>query len=104
MAGAHAEVPYHHPEVTGNHCTGYALKEQRHSVERFVSPKTVPLAEDPNLDPFYLERALEASKQWDTRPDDESEVDLEDLENEYFMSYMTEETETIPDHHDFSVP
>ncbi|OKL62817.1 hypothetical protein UA08_01874 [Talaromyces atroroseus] len=103
MAGDRAEVPYHHPEVPGNHCAGYALKGLQHSVERSVSSKTVPLVEDPNLDPFYLERALEASKQWDARPDDESEVDLEDLENEYFMSYMTEETQTIPEHHDHSV-
>lgn len=97
MAGDLAEVPYHQPEVTGNRCAGGTLKELRRSA--------VPLVEDPNLDPFYLERALEASQQWDARPESSSDVDLEDLENEYFMSYMTEETETIPDqddYHDYS--
>ncbi|EEA19444.1 hypothetical protein TMatcc_009577 [Talaromyces marneffei ATCC 18224] len=95
MAGDRAEVPYH-LDVSGNQYTGNALKQLRLSVERFVPPKTVTVVEDPNLDPFYLERALEAPKQWDGSIDDESEVDLDDLENEYFMSYMTEETQSPP--------
>ncbi|EED13721.1 conserved hypothetical protein [Talaromyces stipitatus ATCC 10500] len=92
MAGDSAEVPYRQLDISGNHYTGNALKALRLSVERSVPSKTVPLVEDPNLDPFYLERALEGPKQWDTRIDDESDVDLDDLENEYFMSYMTEES------------
>lgn len=102
MAGDRAEVPYH-LDVSGNQYTGDALKQLRLSVERFVPPKTVPLVEDPNLDPFYLERALEAPKQWDASLDDDSEVDLDDLENEYFMSYMTEETQSPPLTQDYSL-
>ncbi|RAO72928.1 uncharacterized protein BHQ10_008940 [Talaromyces amestolkiae] len=102
MAGDCAEVPYH-LDVSGNQYTGDALKQLRLSVERFVPPKTVPLVEDPNLDPFYLERALEAPKQWDASLDDDSEVDLDDLENEYFMSYMTEETQPPSLTQDYSI-
>lgn len=102
MAGDRAEVPYH-LDVSGNQYTGASLKQLRLSVERFVPSKAVPLVEDPNLDPFYLERALEAPKQWDASLDDDSEVDLDDLENEYFMSYMTEETQLPPSYRDYSV-
>lgn len=101
MAGDRAEVPYH-LDISGNQYTGDALKQLRLSVEKFVPSKTVPLVEDPNLDPFYLERALEAPKQWDASLDDDSEVDLDDLENEYFMSYMTEETQSPPLTEDYS--
>lgn len=104
MAGDRAEVPYHRPDVPGNHLTGDALLDLRLSPKKLIPSKAVPSAEDPNLDPFYLERALETPKQWDARLDDESEVDLEDLENEYFMSYMTEETQPPPPlRHEYTV-
>ncbi|KAH8690550.1 hypothetical protein BGW36DRAFT_432348 [Talaromyces proteolyticus] len=96
MAGEHTKVPYH-LQAHGNHLTGYALKGLQYEIDQFGSPTTVAVAEDPNLDPFYLERALETSKHWDTRTIDDSDIELEDLENEYFMSYMTEKKQpSIP--------
>jgi hypothetical protein len=90
MAGECAEVPYR-LQLPGNQLTGYALKGLHHDIDPFGSSTSVAIAEDSHLDPFYLEHALDASKQWDARTIDDSDVELEDLENEYFMSYMTED-------------
>lgn len=60
-------------------------------IDQLISAKRDPVPGDPNLDPFYLERSLEDSKAWTCRAVDDTDVELEDLEIEYFMSYMTEE-------------
>lgn len=94
MAGECAEVPYR-LQLPGNQLTGYALKGLHHDIDPFGSSTTVAIADDSHLDPFYLEQALDASKQWDTRTIDDSDVELEDLENEYFMSYVTEDKQKL---------
>ncbi|CRG82803.1 hypothetical protein PISL3812_00149 [Talaromyces islandicus] len=94
MAGECAEVPYR-LQLPGNQLTSYALKGLQHDIDQFGSSTTVAIAEDSHLDPFYLEQALDASKEWDTRTIDDSDVELEDLENEYFMSYMTEDKQSL---------
>ncbi|KAL1968124.1 hypothetical protein VTN77DRAFT_2255 [Rasamsonia byssochlamydoides] len=67
-------------------------------IEQLVSAKSAPVEEDPNLDPFYLERSLEDSKSWGCHAVDDTDVELEDLEIEYFMSYMTDDKQKSPVH------
>jgi hypothetical protein len=66
-------------------------------LEQLVSGKSAPVPGDPNLDPFYLERSLEDSKSWECHAADDTDVELEDVEIEYFMSYMTEDKPQLPD-------
>lgn len=98
MAGDRVEVPYHRLDVSGDHITTDALKRIHLNTEEFASSQVVPVVEDPNLDPFYLERALEVPKNWSSCLEEDSEVDLDELENEYFRSYMTKNTKLTSTH------
>jgi hypothetical protein len=61
------------------------------------SSTTILVHEDSSLDPFYLERALNSNTRmsFDQLTPDDDDIAFERLENEYFMSYMTEESPPV---------
>ncbi|KAL1988653.1 hypothetical protein VTN96DRAFT_8353 [Rasamsonia emersonii] len=69
--------------------------DSQQRIDQLISAKRDPVPGDPNLDPFYLERSLEDSKAWACRTVDDTDVELEDLEIEYFMSYMAEDRKQL---------
>lgn len=99
MAGDCLAVPFL-PDASGNKSTDYATDSSRSSLEQLETARFTPVPGDPNLDPFYLEKSLETTKAWDCCAVDGTDVDLDDLENEYLMLYMTEPSPIPTDYHD----
>lgn len=99
MAGDCPTVPYS-VDASGNHLPKYPSNVLQQHTKHLVSATIAPVPGDPNLDPFYLERSLDVSRSWDCHTEEDTDVELEDLENEYFMSCMTDDKHSLPiDHH-----
>lgn len=85
---------------SGNKSIDYATDTFRERVEQWETARITPVPGDPNLDPFYLEKSLETTRAWECYTLDETDVEFDDLENEYLMLYMTEPSPISPDYHD----
>lgn len=70
-----------YPTLAHQPVSGYTQR-----TDNFKSTRSLPTPGDPNLDPFYLERALEDTRTWDSYGQDDRDVGFGQRENGYFMS------------------